>query len=158
MKEKLKIEAYTDGSCLGNPGVSGYAGIMKAKGIERVCVGYEANPKSTNNRAELLAVIAVVDWCNRIQKEPCDITIFTDSNYLVNCHTHNRSWLTSEGRPNKDLWIQLIEKGLKGGHKIKFVKVSGHAGVEENERADKLAREQAVKARHICFGGKHGRI
>lgn len=148
----MHIDAHTDGSCLGNPGVGGFAAIMQAKGKERICRGYDTDTKATNNRMELRAVICVVDWCNDVQKEPCEITIHTDSQYLVNCHSHARSWLTSSGRPNNDLWLELIQKGLKGGHKITFVKVAGHSDDELNNRADKLAREQAVKARHIVFG------
>jgi ribonuclease HI len=149
----MKIKAYTDGSCLGNPGVGGYAAIMQAKGTERICRGYDTDPEATNNRMELKAVICVVDWCNTVQKEACEIQVCTDSQYLVNCHTHKRSWLTSESRPNHDLWLELIEKGLKGGHHITFVKVAGHSDCEANNRADKLAREMAVKARHEVYGG-----
>ena len=146
----LSINVYTDGSCLGNPGVGGYAAIMQAKGLERICKGYETEA-TTNNRMELKAVILAVEWCNKVQKEPCEINIHTDSQYIVNCHTHKRAWLTSESRPNHDLWLELIEKGLKGGHKITFIKVAGHADNELNNRADKLAKEQAVKARHVAF-------
>lgn len=152
--EKLKIRAYTDGSCLGNPGVGGYVGIMQAKGKERICMGYSKNPNETCNRMELMAVINVVDWCNNIQKQPCEIEICTDSQYLVNCHTHDIKWLTDESRPNHDLWIELIKKGNKGKHHITFVKVAGHSNDELNERADKLAKQMALKARHEIFGGK----
>ena len=148
----LQIIAYTDGSCLPNPGVGGFAAIMQANGKERVCQGYDTNEKSTNNRMELKAVITVIDWINNVQKEPCEVTICTDSKYLINCHTHKRSWLTSESRPNHDLWLELITKGLKGQHKIKFVKVEAHKNNELNNRVDKLAKAQAVKARHERYG------
>lgn len=148
----LEIEAYTDGSCLGNPGVGGYAAILQAKGAERVCVGCEPSLKATNNRMELKAVIRLIEWCNEVQKEPCNITVYTDSKYLVNCSKDTRSALTSKTRANNDLWIELIEKGLKGKHHITFVKIPGHSGIEQNERADKLAKAQAIKARHILFG------
>ena len=148
----LQIVAYTDGSCLGNPGVGGFAAVMQANGKERICQGYDTDPKSTNNRMELKAVICVIDWLNNVQKEPCEVTVCTDSKYLVNCHTHKRSWLTSPSRPNHDLWIELITKGLNGKHKIKFVKVEGHSGDELNETADKLAKALAVKARHERYG------
>ena len=150
--DRLEINAYTDGSCLGNPGVGGYAAILKAKESERICVGYSKNHKETCNRMELMAVINVVDWCNKVQKQPCKIIVNTDSKYLVNCSAHKRSWLTSDERPNNDLWLELIKKGLQGKHFIQFVKLAGQSGHELNERADKLAKEQAVKARHEIYG------
>lgn len=150
----LNMKVWTDGSCLGNPGVGGYAAIMQAKGKEQVCFGYSKNPKETNNRMELKAVICVVDWCNRVQKEPCEIQINTDSQYLIDCTKKKRAELTSVSRANNDLWIELINKGLEGKHHLTFVKVAGHSDDEMNQRADKLAREQAVKARHEIYGGK----
>lgn len=146
----LNIEAYTDGACLGNPGVGGYAGIMCAKGKIRRAYGM-CKEMTTNNRMELTAVISVVDWCNRVQKEPCEIIIYTDSKYLLSCAKKSRKELTCDSRKNNDLWIELIKKGLDGKHHISFVKVQGHAGIELNEQADKLAHEQAVKARHEAY-------
>lgn len=148
----LEIKAYTDGSCLGNPGVGGFAAIMRAKGKEKICCGYDPDLKATNNRMELKAVIRVVEWCNEIQKEPCNITIYTDSQYLVNCSKHKRSALTSATRANNDLWLSLIQKGLEGKHHITFVKVAGHSDDILNKRVDELARAQAKKARHEVFG------
>ena len=148
----LNIKVFTDGSCLGNPGVGGYCGIMQSKGKEHIVRGLCAE-KTTNNRMELQAVISVIDWLNKVQQEPCEVEINTDSQYLCNCSKHTRKALTSAGRPNNDLWLELIEKGLSGKHHITFVKVEGHAGIEMNERADKIAKEQAIKARHIVYGG-----
>ena len=147
----LEIIAYTDGSCLGNPGVGGYAGIMLAKGQERVCVGYEPS-QTTNNRMELRAAINVLKWIRRVQKEPCKVTFYTDSQYLVNCFKHTWSELTSVARPNNDLWVELIKESIDGQIGIEFIKVKGHDGIKMNERADKLAKAQAIKARHEAFG------
>lgn len=147
----LEMTAYTDGSCLGNPGVGGYAAIMIAKGQEKPCVGYEKDD-TTNNRMELRAVINVVKWCNRVQKEPCKVTFCVDSQYLIDCYKHGFSDLASKSRPNHDLWIELIRSTLDGGHEISFVKVKGHNGNKMNEKVDKLAKEQALKARHERFG------
>lgn len=146
------VEVFTDGSCLGNPGVGGYCGIMQSEGKERIVCG-GCPERTTNNRMELTAVLEVVKWLNKVQKEPCDINVYTDSQYIVNCHTHERKWLTSESRPNHDIWLELIKKGLEGKHHIKFVKVAGHKGVEMNERADKIAKEWAIRARHEVYGG-----
>lgn len=147
----LEIIAYTDGSCLGNPGVGGYAAVMQAKGKTKE-IAFSCHEQTTNNRMELMAVISVIDWLNRVQKEPCKIQVVTDSQYIINCSKHSRKELTATSRKNADLWIELIEKGLKGKHQIIFSKVEGHTGDVFNERADKLAREQAVKARHKVYG------
>ena len=148
----LNIIAHTDGSCLGNPGVGGFAAIMQAKGKERICQGYDTNTNATNNRMELKAVICVVEWCNTIQKEPCEIQICTDSQYLIDCSKHSIKSLTSSARPNNDLWLELIKKGHDGKHHITFTKVEGHSGIELNERVDQLAKAQARRARHEVYG------
>lgn len=147
----LEIDAYTDGSCLGNPGVGGYAAIMLANGLKKVCKGHESS-QTTNNRMELRAVINVLKWCNRVQKESCKIVFYTDSQYLVNCSKDTWSALTSASRANNDLWVELIHESIDGKHEISFVKVKGHDGLKLNEEADKLARSEAVKARHEVYG------
>ena len=140
----MEIIAYTDGSCSGNPGPGGYAAILTCGNSERKIVGNIAN--TTNNRAELQAVVAVIEWLNRVQKKPCEVVIHTDSQYICDCTTHkSRKWF--EGRKNEDLWLQLIEKGNKGKHRIKFVKVQGHSDDEMNARVDKMAREECMKAK-----------
>jgi ribonuclease HI len=151
--EKMKIEVHTDGCCLGNPGVGGFAGIMVAKGKRKDCLGYSANPNETNNRMELRAVIHVIDWLNNVQKTPCEIDLYTDSQYIVNCSKKSRSELTSDSRANHDLWIELIQKGLKGGHHITFIKEKGHSDNKLNNEADRLAKQMALKARHELYGG-----
>ena len=145
------IKAYTDGSCLRNPGIGGYAAILQMDGKERVFAGYSKNPNETNNRMELKAFALAVKFCTDVQKEQCTIQIHTDSQYLVTCWNHNKEWLIDENRANNDIWIQIIRKCEKYGHKIEFVKIPGHSGIEQNERADKLAREMAIKARHILY-------
>jgi ribonuclease HI len=148
----LNIVAHTDGACLGNPGVGGFAAVMRAKNKKKICQGYDKNPKATNNKMELRAVICVIDWCNEIQKEPCEIEIRTDSQYLVDTSKHSIKSLTSSARPNNELWLELIKKAHDGGHHITFVKVPGHSGNEDNEEADKLAKAQARRARHELYG------
>lgn len=147
----LEIISYTDGSCLGNPGVGGYAARMEAKGKIKFCQGYETED-TTNNRMELCAVIRVLKWCNAIQKEPCKVTFYTDSQYLIDCFKHDFSDLSSKSRANSDLWVQLIKETLNGHHEISFVKVKGHNGNMRNEEVDKLAKAQALKARHERYG------
>lgn len=147
----LEIISYTDGSCLGNPGVGGYAASMECKGKKKFCEGYEVKD-TTNNRMELSAVISVMKWCNTVQKESCKVTFHTDSQYLIDCFKHNFSDLSSPSRANSDLWVELIKETLNGKHIIDFVKVKGHNGVDRNEEVDKRAKAQAVKARHIRYG------
>lgn len=148
--EKMKIVAATDGSCLGNPGVGGFAAVMTANGKQRVVAGC-CKEKTTNNRMELQAVIAVVEWLNTYQKQPCEIEIQTDSDYIIKTHKH-RAQLIQPSRANHDLWAELIQKGNAGKHFIKFVKVPGHAGHELNEKANALAQAEARRARHEVYG------
>lgn len=147
----LEIISYTDGSCLGNPGVGGYAARMEANGQVKYCEGYEVSD-TTNNRMELKAVISVVKWCNAVQKVPCKVTFHTDSQYIIDCFKHNFSDLASPSRANNDLWVELIKETLNGSHSIDFVKVKGHSGDIRNRDVDNRARAQAVKARHIKYG------
>ena len=152
----IKIDIYTDGSCLGNPGVGGYACVMQAKNKKKYCSGYSAKPNETNNRMELKALICALNWCNNVQKEPCDITFYTDSQTLIYCSEHSDYSLLAPERKNHDLWAEFITERDKGKHKISFVKVKGHSDCELNAEADRLAKQMAIKARHVWFEGvKH---
>lgn len=142
------IMIHTDGACSGNPGIGGYGAIIVCKGHEKIVAGYKEY--ATNNAMELQAVVEAL----KALTKPCQITVSTDSQYLCSCVKHNKAWLTAENRPNRDLWVELIEVGLKGKHKIKFVKTKGHSGDPYNERCDKIAKEQIVKARHALYDEK----
>lgn len=139
------VEAYIDGSCLGNPGPGGYAVILKEGDKETVLVGGE--PNTTNNRMELMALISALSHF----KEPKKIKIYTDSEYLVKGATEwlskwkLHSFKTSEGTPvkNEDLWKEIDR--LLSFHDVTFEKVKAHSGILWNEKVDKLAREQAQK-------------
>lgn len=137
------VTIYTDGACSGNPGVGGYGAILSCKGHERIVRG-RSKEVTTNNRMELMAVIEAL----KALEKPSEVTVYTDSSYIITCTTHDRKWLTCDERPNHDLWVELITVGLNGKHRIKFVKVEGHTGLVQNERCDKIAKEQCVKARH----------
>ena len=140
----FNVTIYTDGACSGNPGVGGYGAILTCNGKERIVRGL-CSEITTNNRMELVAVIEALKALNK----PCEVTVCTDSQYICSCAAHDRKWLTNEQRKNNDLWLELITTGLKGQHRIKFVKVAGHTGLVMNERCDRIAKEQCVKARHI---------
>lgn len=140
------VAIFTDGACAGNPGVGGYGAIISCNGKEHVIRGM-SKEITTNNRMELTAVIEAI----KALKKPCNVSVYTDSQYIIRCVSHDRDWLTCSTRKNNDLWLELITAGLKGQHKIKFVKVSGHSGIVQNERCDKIAEEQIVKARHAFY-------
>lgn len=138
-----KIKIYTDGSCLGNPGPGGYAAILKYKRNERILShGYFL---TTNNRMELLAAIVALETLN----QACSITLYSDSQYLRNgilTWIHNwkkNGWKTANKKmvKNADLWRRLDQAVIT--HEVEWVWVKGHAGHEENERCDIIAKEAA---------------
>ena len=141
-----KVYMYTDGACKGNPGAGGYACILVYGEREKVISGGEAN--TTNNRMELSAVIAALSAL----KEPCEVTLTTDSQYVVNAIEKGwlESWQSNGWRKsdkgavlNIDLWQKLV--ALLDEHKVSFVWVRGHNGHPYNERCDKLATDFADK-------------
>ena len=142
----FNVTIYTDGACSGNPGVGGYGAILTCNGKEHIVRG-RTSQVTTNNRMELTAVIEAI----KALKKPCEVTVHTDSQYICTSSKHDKAWFNNSKRPNRDLWLELISAGLKGKHKIKFVRVEGHAGIEMNERCDKIAKEQCVKARHELY-------
>nr|WP_297058257.1 ribonuclease HI [Thermosulfurimonas sp.] len=140
-----EVEIFVDGACLGNPGPGGFAALLRARGQERVITGGEE--ATTNNRMELRAAIEAL----RALKRPCRVRIHTDSRYLLQGATQ---WLprwersgfrTADKKPvkNRDLWEELAR--LLKTHRVEWVWVEGHAGHPENERCDRLAREEARK-------------
>jgi len=139
-----KVIIYCDGSCIGNPGVGGWGAILMFKKLEKEINGHCAN--TTNNRMELIAVISSL----LLLKEECDVTIFTDSKYVVeggNSWMHkwaSKGWSRKGGLKNTDLWKQLHEEVNK--HRVKFVWVKGHATCIGNIRADQLATTASRRA------------
>jgi ribonuclease HI len=140
-KKQNTVEIFTDGACSGNPGPGGYAAILKYGQEIREISGYEV--ETTNNRMEMMAVIEAL----RQLKRPCEVTVITDSQYVVKGMTEwiqgwvKRNWLTSQKKPvlNKSLWKELLRLCKK--HKIEWQWVKGHNGHPYNERCDQLARE-----------------
>ncbi|HPB78756.1 MAG TPA: ribonuclease HI [Sedimentibacter sp.] len=141
-----KVNIYTDGACSKNPGPGGYGVILEYKGHEVELSGGSEN--TTNNQMELMGVIIGLEAL----KEPCDVTIVTDSKYIADSFNkgwidawQKKSWKKSDGKAvlNKELWQRLL-KAMEG-HKVKFVHVPGHKGHSYNERCDKLAVEERKK-------------
>lgn len=137
--------AYTDGACSGNPGPGGWGVLLLAREAgavvkERTLQGGEA--MTTNNRMELLAAISALETLAR----PSEIIIVTDSAYVKNGVTEwihgwkRNGWRTAGRDPvkNADLWQRL--DAAQARHKVDWRWIKGHAGHEENERADALAR------------------
>ena len=138
-----KLEIYTDGACLGNPGPGGWAALIIDNNQERILSGN--NEMTTNNRMELLAVIKALESINH----HLEITIYTDSKYVINGITSwikkwkTNDWKNSSKTPvkNIDLWKILDVSSQK--KKIKWVWVKGHSGNNYNDKVDKIARNQA---------------
>ena len=138
-----KVEIYTDGACRGNPGPGGWGAIIVYGCHELPLSGGEAN--TTNNRMELMAAI---EGLSRL-KEPCLVTLYSDSKYLVDAITlgwvykwRAAGWKRGkEPAKNPDLWEKLLS--LLERHSVTFVWVKGHDGHAYNERCDKLATEFA---------------
>lgn len=141
MEEKKKeVMLYTDGACSGNPGPGGYGAILIYKGIEKEISGGEIN--TTNNKMEIMAVIKGLEML----KSPCQVTVYSDSAYVVNAiqmkwidSWKKNNWKKADKSKvkNIDLWERLLE--LMEIHDVTFVKVKGHSDNEYNNRCDKLA-------------------
>ena len=138
------VDIYTDGACRGNPGRGGWGVVLVYKGVEKELSGGER--MTTNNRMELSAVIAALSAL----REPCEITLTSDSKYVVDAVTKGwakswqaRGWVKPDKSPalNPDLWEKLLR--LLDYHQVTFVWVKGHAGHPYNERCDKLATDFA---------------
>nr|MBB1521627.1 ribonuclease HI [Clostridiales bacterium] len=135
------IILYTDGACSGNPGPGGWGAVLIFNGIEKELSG--ANPNTTNNVMEITAVIEGL----KALKRPCNVNIYSDSAYVVNCFEKDwinnwikNNWVNSKKEPvkNKELWLELYN--LTKIHKVTFNKVKGHSNVKYNNRCDELAR------------------
>ncbi len=134
-----EVKVFTDGACSGNPGPGGWGAILQAKGSEKELSGGEK--ESTNNRMEMMAVIAALEAIKR----PCHVTVTTDSQYVMKGMLEwlpswkKRGWKTASKQPvkNVDLWQRLEQAALP--HKLEWQWVRGHQGHPENERADELA-------------------
>ncbi|VFP79989.1 ribonuclease HI [Candidatus Erwinia haradaeae] len=140
-----KIEVFTDGSCLGNPGQGGYGAIIRYGSYEKIfSAGFYL---TTNNRMEIIAAISGLEAL----KKPCMVLLSTDSQYVrqgITMWMYNwkkRGWKTINNKEvkNVDLW-QRLEKAITQ-HRISWQWVKGHSGHTDNERCDRIARVAASK-------------
>ena len=142
-----KVQLITDGACVGNPGPGGWACILRHGNRKREMFGYA--PLTTNNRMELTAAIEGL----RAIKEPCEVEVITDSEYVKNGITQwihgwkRKGWITSAKKPvmNSDLWRELDEEVSR--HKTTWTWTKGHAAHDDNNRADELAAMAAREQR-----------
>jgi ribonuclease HI len=135
-----QLTIYTDGAARGNPGNGGYGAVLQwGNTMKEISQGYR---HTTNNRMELMAVVAALQMLTRTN---LDIIIYTDSAYIVN--SVEKKWLFGwvkkgfAGKKNEDLWRMFLQEYKK--HQIKFVWVKGHASNKWNNRCDVLATTAA---------------
>lgn len=145
MKQNL-IHIYTDGSSRGNPGPGGYGTVLIWGNIKKeLSQGYRM---TTNNRMELMAVIAALE---ALKKNDLELIIFSDSSYVVKAVMEGwlNTWIRTNfkgGKKNSDLWLRYHELSKK--HKIQFKWIKGHAENLMNNRCDELAT-QAADGKHL---------
>lgn len=141
------VDIYTDGACKGNPGPGGWAAILLCNHHSKIISG--CDPDTTNNKMELQAVISGLAALTR----PCEVTIYTDSQYISNAinlgwlnHWKSGGWHTASGKhvKNVEYWKSLLE--LLDIHQVEFVWVKGHAGNVYNEQCDTIAVAESQKA------------
>lgn len=146
----MLVKIYTDGAARGNPdGPGGYGTVLEyidTKGnlhTRELSKGYR---RTTNNRMELMAVIAGLEALNR----PCQVQVYSDSKYVVDAFNQHwidgwikKGWKRGKNEPvkNPDLWKRLLE--AKASHQVEFIWVKGHDGHPQNERCDTLATQAA---------------
>lgn len=130
------IELHTDGACSGNPGAGAWCYILKYKEHEKI--GSKFVVYTTNNRMELISVIEGL----KVLKEPCEVHIYSDSQYVVkSINEWLESWVKTnfKGKANEDLWREYLE--VSKNHNIKAIWVKGHNGDIMNERCNKIAQD-----------------
>ncbi len=141
-----EVRIYTDGSCLNNPGPGGWAAILTLDGSDYRREISGAYRLTTNNRMEIMAAIKALEALN----QPCEVHLFTDSQYLRNAvekgwisSWQRKNWKKADNKPvlNADLWKLFVR--ASANHKLKIHWIKGHAGHEENERCDILAKGRA---------------
>jgi len=139
--DNKELVIYTDGASRGNPGPGGYGAILQWGGRRKeLSAGYR---RTTNNRMELMAVIAALEALNR---DGLKITIYSDSQYVVKAVMEGwlKTWIATNfkgGKKNRDLWTYFHQLAQK--HQIRFVWVKGHAENPFNNRCDELATAAA---------------
>lgn len=141
-----RVDIFTDGACKGNPGPGGWGVLLRMGRHEKEMAG--SAPETTNNRMEMTAVIEAL----KALSEACDVTVHTDSRYVIDGMTKwiagwkRNGWINASKQPvkNADLWHELVDAAAR--HKLRWEWVRGHSGHPENERVDRLASDAASEA------------
>ncbi|OQY24055.1 MAG: ribonuclease HI [Desulfobacteraceae bacterium 4572_35.2] len=141
IQSNKSVEIFSDGACSGNPGPGGYGTILRFGPHIKELSGYVAN--TTNNRMEMMGAIVGLESLTK----PSTVIMTTDSQYVCKGMTEwiegwkKKGWKNSQRKPvlNRDLWERL--EAATTGHSVRWKWVKGHAGHEENERCDELARQ-----------------
>lgn len=145
--ERPYVEIFADGACSGNPGVGGFGAILRSGEREKEISGCE--DMTTNNRMELMSVISSLEAL----KKNCRVRVTTDSTYVVKGITEwihgwmKNGWKTAQKKEviNRDLWERLLR--ASNNHEIEWVWIKGHNGHLENERCDRIAREEIKRCK-----------
>ena len=146
LKISDKIEIYTDGSCLGNPGPGGWGVLIIHKDKKIPLSGGEAH--TTNNRMEMTAIVKALTWIHQGSDLPEDvmknseITVYSDSNLII--QTLNQGW---KRKANQDLWAEMDL--LRAWLPIKWVWVKAHSTNKLNNEVDKMALKEATEAKKL---------
>lgn len=160
----MKVRIFVDGACSENPGPGGWAAVFNTDKECKILRGREKS--TTNNRMELKAVVKVMEKICRNGIKKNTYEIFSDSAYVVNSINNgwievwkNNGWKTTrkEDIKNKDLWARYLrakEELNMYNVVLTITKIKGHAGNTFNEYADKIAKEEALKAKR-CGGGRN---
>ena len=135
------IEIYTDGACIGNPGRGGWGAVILRDGYTQETCGRER--RTTNNRMEMTAVIEGL----ALVPQGAEVTVYSDSQYVVNTMTMN--W---KRRKNQDLWKKLDRE--TAARRVTWEWIRGHSGHTFNERADRLATQQARLSRVVSAAAR----
>lgn len=145
-----KIDLYTDGACSGNPGIGGWGAVLFYNGHSKKISGY--TKYTTNNRMEIFSVVQGLAQL----KEPCEVTVYSDSAYVVDAFNKGwvenwkkKGWVNSnkESVKNQDLWNDLLARIAM--HKVTFVKVKGHSDNVYNNMCDEMARGEIKKCQSL---------
>lgn len=147
-----KVIIYSDGACSGNPGPGGWGAIIISNNKVKELSGFD--PKTTNNRMELTGAIAALNSLNLMNSHFKEVTLYTDSVYVIRGITQwifgwkKRGWKNNENEEisNQDLWQDLDEAVRKIKIKIHWKYVKGHAGIPGNERCDELAVAESKRS------------
>jgi len=141
------VIVYTDGACRGNPGPGGWAWAVPGGPFAS-----GADPATTNQRMEIMAVLDALRFQNALADPPQRVEVFSDSTYVVKCFNdrwwqnwQRRNWRNSQNKPvaNRDLWEPLIEEVVGSAVDVAFRWVKGHSGDRWNDRVDELATQAA---------------